>query len=148
MEVDSNVIPVVPNRPLHPQHKFFQYAEPEKVLNTRTFQAENDLPVTGFAGPATKQKMLMNDPEYAAEVLGSQRAAYQAKVREAGAKIKDGDFFGMDPIMKESLKKSGITKVNECIGGVCNFIRSNIDPEIVGNYTSNYLFDDDAKAKG
>lgn len=148
MEVDSNVIPVVPNKILHPQHKFFQYEEPTKVINTRVFQAENNLPVTGFAGPATKQKMLMNDPEYAAQTLGKSRAEYQAKVRAAAANIKDGDFFGMDPIMKESLQKSGITNINECIGGVCNFIRSNVDSEMIGNYTSNYLFDDDAKAKG
>lgn len=122
---------------LHPQHKFFNYEEPEHVQSIRSFQIENGLEPDGVLGENTKKALAAQNRYHAPDDDTSYRnpdkvergraakAMFQEKIKTEAAKIKDGDEFGIDPITVRKLEGASVA---HCLGAICNFLDAKVEP--------------------
>lgn len=151
---------------------FSDYQSPESINNIKSYQQENNLPVTG----ALDEKTLLHlrtqgniDEEYEGR-MGEARASleegksirqeYQDKVRAAGKNYKPGSDFAMKESVNKRLEAgSEYGAVSQCIGGVCTFLDEQVEPGLFkggytdtgfsdGIYFSNYDFAKAAEKEG
>lgn len=84
------------------------------------------------------------------------RESYKEKVRTAARKLEEtpGAKLPLDRKIYEVLDSSTEDKIYQCIGGVCTFLRDNVDKELFKGANkwdtpySNYTFETDAKKLG
>ena len=151
---------------------FSSFEVPQSVENIKTYQQQNNLPVTGALDEKTvlhlrsqggldeEYQQRMNEARTSVEEGRSIRQDYQDKVRAAGKNYKPGSDFAMKESVNKRLEAgSEYGAVSQCIGGVCTFLDEQVEPGLFkggytdtgfseGIYFSNYDFAKAAEKEG